>query len=165
MPFVRAAFPVILRFGALVFPMACAARAAAIPTTIPGVRFEAAVDHDRAGPSRRFVRARATLMNAGRDTARVAVWGCVLNLHAYAPDERDGAPVWTSARAHRACPDVRRTLRVAPGHSAVFEESFAVDATARTGPPPGRYAFAVSMMFLEPATTSPEYPAGVLTIR
>lgn len=165
MPFIRPALLIILRFGALVFPMACAARAAAIPTTIPGVRFEAAVDHDQVGPSRRFVRARAKLMNGGRDTARFAVWGCVLNLHAYAPDRRNGPPVWSSARAHRACPDVRRRWGLAPGDSAVFEESFAVDATARTGPAPGRYTFAVSIMFLEPSTTSPEYPAGSLTIR
>ena len=104
-------------------------------------------------------------MNDGRDTARFAVWGCVLNLHAYAPDQRDGPPVWSSAQARRACPDVRRRWAIAPGDSAVFEESFAVDTTARAGPPPGRYAFAVSIMFLEPSTTSPEYPAGSLTIR
>lgn len=155
----------VLGFGAIALLTACTARVPAMPTIIPGLRFEAAVYQDQIGQARSFVRARAKLINRGDAITRFAVGGCVLDLHAYAPDRRDGAPVWTSTRARRACPDVRRRWGLAPGDSALFEESFQVDATARTGPAPGHYAFAVSIVFLEPATTSPEYPAGSLTVR
>jgi hypothetical protein len=59
---------------------------------------------------------------------------------------------------------VRRIFGLAAGDSAVLEDAFSVDAVAKTGLGRGTYGFAVSITFLEPEATSPEFAAGSLTI-
>lgn len=154
----------LVQLGTIALVTACIAPAPANLPMVPGVRVDAAVDQYQIGQPRSFVRARPRLVNSGPDTARFAVGGCALVLHAYAAHARDRLPVWTSAHVHRPCPDVRRTWGLAPGDSAVLEESYSLDVISSSGLGPGRYAFAVSIGFLEPATTSPEYPAGTLAI-
>ena len=149
---------------AITFLTACALRTPANLPMIPGVRVDAAVQRYQVGPDRSFVRAKAKLVNRGADTARFTVSGCPLTVHASSPDNRDRPPIWSSARLQSPCPDVRGVFRLAPGDSAVLEDDYPMDAISSSGLELKRYAFSVSIRFLEPATESPEYPAGSITI-
>ena len=154
----------VLRLATAVCLAACVRRAPSDLATIPGVQVTAAVDQYRIGPDRSYVRAKATLINRGADTARFAVGGCPLMLHAYAADERDRRSVWNSARLERPCFDIRLDYQLAAGDSAVIEDSFSIDRITSSGLGLGQYAFTVSIRFSNPAPASPEYPAGSLTI-
>lgn len=133
-------------------------------TTLPGLHVDASVDQFGVGLVRRFIRARAKVINPAGDTVRFAVGGCALTIHAYLSDGEDRLPVWSSDRVRHPCADVRRVFRVASGDSIVLEDAFSLDVVARTGLGPGTYGFGVSITFLEPGGTSPEYAAGALTI-
>jgi hypothetical protein len=133
-------------------------------TTLPGLHVEARVDQFGVGLLRRFIRARAKVVNRAVDTLRFAVGGCPLTMHAYLSDGEDRLPVWSSSHVRHPCVDVRRVFRLALGDSIVLEDAFSLDAVARTGLASGTYEFGVSLTFLEPAGTSREYAAGSLTI-
>jgi hypothetical protein len=62
----------------------------------------------------------------------------------------------------RACPRVRRHMKIAPGATSTLQDGFRVSRMVGAGF--GRYAFTVAVRFLKPEVTTPEYSAGELLL-
>ncbi len=148
----------------LVLLAACVQRAPADLPVVPGLQVDPLVHEFLGGRGVRFIRATAKLTNRGGDSTRFTLATCPLVIHAYAGDAGQRRLAWTSTQVHHVCPDVLRRFQLAPGDSAVVEDTYAVDTASATGLGAGRYMFSVSIIFLDPSATSPEYPAGTLLI-
>lgn len=145
---------------------ACVRRMPAPEVTMtPGLSVAPVVQESGTGTDRRFVHAKATLINRGQNVARFSVGGCPLAIRAYSGDPRQEGLVWSSSEVQRACPDVLRRFQIAPGDSAVLEDAVTINAPSGSRLGAGRFAFTVSINFLEPEATSPEYLAGPFKIR
>jgi hypothetical protein len=129
---------------------------------LPGVTASPSVRLDTAG--RLMLRAAVNLRNTGRESVRLAVGGCPLEIRAYSGPGEEHRLVWSSWETRRACPALRRVLTLAPGDTGTLRTAFFVSAIRDRGAPPGRYAFTLIVRLIDPKVTTSEYPAGELAL-
>lgn len=132
------------------------------PILAQGVNVTGSIALDPEGPDR--VRARAFLANSGDHPVRLHVGSCPLVVRAYTRPEASGSPTWTSLDVPRVCKSFRRAIELEPGESQSLEATFLMRTISGDRLREGQYTFTVSVRFLDPEFTTPEYPAGQLVL-
>ena len=137
---------------------------AAVPAVNPilaqRVNITGSVALDPRGPD--LVRARAFVANNGDHPVRLSVGSCPLIVRAYTRPEASGSPMWSSLDTPRGCKSFRHPIELAPGQSETLDETFLMRTKSGGRLRQGQHAFTVSVIFLDPQFTTPEYPAGQL---
>lgn len=127
-----------------------------------GVNVTVSIALDSAAPDR--VRARAFVANKGDHPVRLAVGSCPLIVRAYTRPEAPGSPTWNSLEAPRICKAYRHRIELRPGESQTLDATVLMRTRSGDRVREGRYTFTVSVHFLDPEFTTPEYPAGQLVL-
>jgi hypothetical protein len=128
------------------------------PILAQGVNVTGSITLDNDSPD--LVRARAVVANNGDHPVRLSVGSCPLIVRAYTRPEVSGAPTWTSLDTPRGCKAFRHPIALAPGESQSLDETFLVRTKSGDRLKEGLYTFTLSVRFLDPEFTTPEYPAG-----
>jgi hypothetical protein len=87
-----------------------------------------------------------------------------LIVRAYTRPEASGSPTWSSLDAPRGCKAFRHPIELAPGESQSLDATFLMRTKLGDKLREGQYTFTVSVRFLDPEFTTPEYPAGQLVL-
>jgi hypothetical protein len=132
------------------------------PILALGVNISASTALDPERPDR--VRARAFVGNSSEHPVRLYVGSCPLVVRAYAGAEASASPTWNSLDAPRLCKSFRHAIELGPGESESLEATFLTHTTSGDRLREGQYTFTVSVRFLDPEFTTPEYPAGQLVL-
>ena len=132
------------------------------PMQALGVNISASIALDRESPD--LVRARALVANSGDHPVRLYVGSCPLVVRAYTRHEASESTGWSSAGAPRLCKSFRHAIELAPGESQSLEAAFLARTILGDKLREGQYTFTVSVRFLDPAFTTPEYLAGELVL-
>jgi hypothetical protein len=142
------------------------AQESAVPAVNPilaqSVDITGSVALDPGGPDP--VRARAFVANNGDHPVRLSVGSCPLIVRAYTRPEASGSPTWSSLDMPRGCKAFRHPIELAAGESESLDETFLMRTKSGDRLREGQYTFTVSVIFLDPQFTTPEYPAGQLFI-
>jgi len=132
------------------------------PILALGVTITASIALDRDGLDR--VSARAFVANSGDHPVRLHVGSCPLIVRAYTRPEASGSPTWSSLDAPRGCKAFRHAIELRPGESQSLDATFLMRTKLGDRLREGQYTFTVSVIFLDPEFTTPEYPAGQLAL-
>ncbi|MGI8401611.1 MAG: hypothetical protein ACR2NS_08440 [Gemmatimonadaceae bacterium] len=132
------------------------------PILAQGVNITASIAFDREGSD--FVRARAFVANSGDHPVRLHVGSCPLVVRAYTRPEASGSPAWSSLDRPRVCKAFRHAIELGSGESQTLEAIFLVRTIQGDKLREGQYTFTVSVRFLDPEFTTPEYAAGQLAL-
>jgi hypothetical protein len=132
------------------------------PILALGVNVTASIALEPEGPD--WVRARAFVANSGDHPVRLSVGSCPLIVRAYTRPEASGSPTWSSLDAPRGCKAFRHPIELAPGESQSLDATFLMRTKLGDKLREGQYTFTVSVRFLDPEFTTPEYPAGQLVL-
>jgi hypothetical protein len=132
------------------------------PILAQGVNITGTIALERGTPD--LVRARAFVANSGDHPVRLYVGSCPLIVRAYTRPEASGSPTWSSLDVPRGCKSFRHAIELAPGESQSLETTILVRTILGDKLREGDYTFTVSVRFLDPEFTTPEYPAGRLVL-
>jgi len=132
------------------------------PLLAHGVNITASISLDAEAPDR--VRARAFVANSGDHPVRLHVGSCPLVVRAYTRPDASGSLTWSSLDAPRVCKSFRHAIELGSGESERFEATFLMHTISGDKLREGQYTFTVSVRFLDPEFTTPEYPAGQLVL-
>lgn len=132
------------------------------PILALGVNITGSIAPDRGIPD--LVRARACVANSGDHPVRLYVGSCPLIVRAYTSPEASGSPAWSSLDVPRGCKSFRHAIELRPGESQSLEMIFLMHTISGGSLGKGRHTFTVSVRFLDPEFTTPEYPAGHLVL-
>lgn len=129
----------------------------------PSIRITALATLDDRDAS--MLRARSIISNAGGQPVRLIVGGCPLLVRAYTQPDASGSPAWSTLGADMVCKSIRRYIDLAADESRSVETIVPVSNILGDTLKEGRYTFTVTVRFIDPEFTTPEYPAGTLTLR
>jgi len=132
------------------------------PILAQGVNVTGSIALDSLAPDR--LRARALVANSGDHPVRLHVGSCPLIVRAYTGPESSAPPTWNSLDMPRLCKSFRHAIELSPGESETLEAAFLMRNRVGDRLGEGEYTFTVSVIFLDPEFTTPEYPAGQLVL-
>jgi hypothetical protein len=132
------------------------------PLLAQGVNVTGSIAPDSESPD--LVRARAVVANNGDHPVRLSVGSCPLIVRAYMRPEASGSPTWSSLDTPRGCKSFRHPIPLAPGESQRLDETFLIRTKLGDRLREGQYTFTLSVRFLDPDFTTPEYPAGQVVL-